>query len=326
MKVIVSSITEHLFKQQFEEFESQHQINLEKIILDPQNPKTPDWCEVPESDAFFLTYEFMFAVRDDKSLIPDLLSVCKKTKFVQTGLAGMDSDFAQQLLKIPNLRVANARGVHAIPIANYVFAQALRWTKRIDEHIYMQSKKNWAELGGDGELTGKTMIIWGCGGIGQEIARIAKAFGMNVVGVRRSEFTNPNVDHAITHEDVFNWLPFADFVVLALPDSSETRDIVDTHVLDQCSPQSMLINVGRGTAIDEDALAQALNSKQIACAALDTTKIEPLPKDSPLWTANNCFISAHDSAHSLQAVPRTFALFLRNLSNLLHKKTLENIC
>ena len=326
MKIIISPITQHLFQKQFEEFESQHQINLEKIILDPENPKNPDWCDVEESDAFFLTYEFMFAVRDNESLIPDLLSVCEKTKFVQTGLAGMDSDFAQQLLKIPNLRVANARGVHAIPIANYVFAQALRWTKRIDEHIDLQSKKNWAALGGDGELTGKTMLIWGCGGIGQEIARIAKAFEMNVVGVRRSAFTNLNVDHPITHEDVFNWLPFADFVVLALPDSSETRDIVDAHVLNQCSSQAMLINVGRGTAIDEGALAQALNSKQIACAAIDTTKIEPLPDDSPLWTANNCFISAHDSAHSLQAVPRTFTLFLSNLSNLHHKKPIENLC
>ena len=326
MKIIISPITQHLFQKKFEEFESQHQINLEKIILDPENPKNPDWCDVEESDAFFLTYEFMFAVRDNESLIPDLLSVCEKTKFVQTGLAGMDSDFAQQLLKIPNLRVANARGVHAIPIANYVFAQALRWTKRIDEHIDLQSKKNWAALGGDGELTGKTMLIWGCGGIGQEIARIAKAFEMNVVGVRRSAFTNLNVDHPITHENVFNWLPFADFVVLALPDSSETRDIVDAHVLNQCSSQAMLINVGRGTAIDEGALAQALNSKQIACAAIDTTKIEPLPDDSPLWTANNCFISAHDSAHSLKAVPRTFTLFLSNLSNLHHKKSIENLC
>ncbi|MEK9780758.1 MAG: NAD(P)-dependent oxidoreductase, partial [Gammaproteobacteria bacterium] len=100
----------------------------------------------------------------------------------------------------------------------------------------------------------------------------------------------------------------------------------DAHVLDQCSPQSMLINVGRGTAIDEDALAKALNSKQIACAALDTTKVEPLPENSSLWTIKNCFISAHDSAHSLQAVPRTFELFLKNLSNLHASKDIENLC
>lgn len=326
MKIIISPITQQLFKKQFEEFESEQQLQLEKVILDPKLPNQPDWREVENSDAFFLTYEFMFAVRDDATLIPNLLSVCEKTKFVQTGLAGMDSDFAQLLLKIPNLRVANARGVHAIPIANYVFAQALRWTKRIDEHIDLQSKKNWSECGGDGELTGKTILIWGCGGIGQEIARIAKAFGMNVIGVRRSVFKDSCVDHPITHKDVFNWLPFSDFIVLALPDSPETRDIINSNVLNQCSPRAMLINVGRGTAIDEDALANALHSKQIACAALDTTKIEPLPDQSPLWTAHNCFISAHDSAHSLQAIPRTFALFLRNLSNLHNNKSLENLC
>lgn len=326
MKIVISPITEHLFSKQFKEFESLHNISLEKLILDPQNSNEPNWHEAQISDAFFLTYEFMFAVQANPALIPSLLEVCKKTKFVQTGLAGMDSDFAQELLKIPNLKVANARGVHAIPIANFVFAQALRWTKRIDQHIVLQNNKDWSALGGDGELTGKTMLIWGCGGIGEEIARLAKAFRMNVVGVRRSAFNHPNVDHPITNSEVIEWLPFADFVVLALPDSSDTRNIVNKETLAKFAANSMLINVGRGSAIDENALVDALNHNVISSAALDTTKVEPLPVNSPLWTAKNCFITAHDSAHSLQAVPRTFSLFIKNLHNLLKDSPIENIC
>ena len=120
-------------------------------------------------------------------------------------------------------------------------------------------------------------------------------------------------------------LPFADFLVTVLPDSEHTRNIIDKKVFKQMNPQSMFINVGRGSAVNEADLAEALNTCEIAAAALDTTRKEPLEKDSPLWEANNCYITPHDSAHSLMSLPRSFNLFLENVANLKDGNPITNL-
>ena len=121
------------------------------------------------------------------------------------------------------------------------------------------------------------------------------------------------------------YLPVADFMVLALPNSEDTNDLVDKYLLEKLNNLAMLINVGRGNAIKEGDLAEALNSGTISAAALDTTKNEPLEKSSALWTAKNCFISAHDSAHSLLGLPRAFELFLENVKNFKENRPLKNL-
>mgnify|MGYP001190000720 CR=1 FL=1 len=109
-------------------------------------------------------------------------------------------------------------------------------------------------------------------------------------------------------------------------DSFEDADnIINKKSLSLMKETAMLINVGRGNAVNEEDLIEALNSNTIACAALDTTKIEPLPNDSELWTANNCFISSHDSAHSLHAILRLNELFCSNLIDFIDKKPLKNL-
>ena len=201
----------------------------------------------------------------------------------------------------------------------------LRWNKRIDLHIQLQKEKNWMPNGGDGELTNKNLLIYGYGGIGKEIARIAKSFEMNVTGIRRSPVSCEFADEVKTPEDLMDMLPFADFLVTVLPDSEHTRNVIDKKVLKQMNPQSMLINVGRGSAVNEVDLAEALNTGEIAAAALDTTRKEPLEKDSPLWEAKNCYITPHDSAHSLMSLPRSFNLFLENVANLKDGKPVKNL-
>ena len=148
---------------------------------------------------------------------------------------------------------------------------------------------------------------------------------MNVTGIRRSSVTCEFADEVKTPEDLMDMLPFADFLVTVLPDSEHTRNVIDKKVFKQMNPQSMFINVGRGSAVNEADLAEALNTGEIAAAALDTTKSEPLEKNSPLWNAKNCFISAHDSAHSLMSLPRSFNLFLENLANLRADKPITNL-
>ena len=217
------------------------------------------------------------------------------------------------------------RSVYAIPIAHYVFSQILRWNKRIDQHIEYQQSKTWAPIGGDGELTNKTLVILGYGGIGREVAKLGKAFGMRVIGIRRNPQDDEYADEVLGLDRFEELLPLTDYLVLSLPDSSQTRDIINADILEKLNSSAMLINVGRGTAINEEDLTYALNYRKIAAAALDTTKAEPLDAYSSLWTAQNCFISAHDSAHSLLSLERAFNLFFQNIKNIKNDDQIVNL-
>ena len=321
MKIVVDSLIDKLYRSEILKLYP----DLEIIVLNSEDHTNPAWEDVPEIDALFLSYTFLFAVRDHKHLFEPMLELAQKAKFIQSGYAGMDDPFLQAVLKETNAIVANSSSIHGKPMANYVLAQMLRWNKRIDLHIELQKEKNWMPNGGDGELTNKNLLIYGYGGIGKEIARIAKSFEMNVTGIRRSPVTCEFADEVKTPKDLKDMLPFVDFLVTVLPDSENTRNIIDKKVFKQMNPQSMFINVGRGSAVNERDLAEALNTGEIAAAALDTTKKEPLEKSSPLWEANNCFITPHDSAHSLMSLPRSFNLFLENIANLKDGKPIKNL-
>jgi phosphoglycerate dehydrogenase-like enzyme len=320
MKVLVSSSTEQYFGDQIKSIDS----SIELISINPDNSEDPAWEEIKNCDVFFLTYEFMFAAEANPRLEEPLLNLCKQMDFIQTGYAGTDSTLIQSIMKYSS-KISNASGIHAIPIANYVFAQMLRWNKRIDKHIELQNNTSWEAWGGDGELTYKTILILGYGGIGIEVGRLAKSFGMNVVATKRSFYECNYADEIHRPDKILELLPHADFVVCCLPASEETDDTINKETLSVMKNTSMLINVGRGNAVNEEALIEALNSGTIASAALDTTKIEPLPKSSGLWKANNCFISSHDSAHSLHAIMRMNELFCSNLSNYLNNLPIKNL-
>ena len=321
MKLVIAKDTDKFFGSQLRELN----FSVDILAIDPENLSSPSWDSIPECDAFFLSYQFLFAIRDNQELFNPLLSLSKRMKFIQTGYAGMDDPFCQAILKESNAVIANASSIHAIPISHYVFSQMLRWNKRIDQHIELQQEKSWSPMGGDGELTNKTLLILGYGGIGKEVAKLGKAFGMNVVGIRRNPQPCEFADEVLTMDRLEEYLPITDFVVLALPNSKDTNDLVDKYFLGKLNNLAMLINVGRGNAIKEEDLAEALNSGVISAAALDTTKNEPLEKSSALWTAKNCFISAHDSAHSLLGLPRAFELFLENVKNFKENRPLKNL-
>ena len=321
MKLVIAKDTDKYFGSQLRELN----FPLEILAIDPEDSSNPSWDSIPECDAFFLSYQFLFAIRDNHELFKPLLNLTKRMKFIQTGYAGMDDPFCQAMLKESDAVIANASSIHAIPISHYVFSQMLRWNKRIDQHIELQQEKNWSPMGGDGELTNKTLLILGYGGIGKEVAKLGKAFGMNVIGIRRNPEVCEFADKVVTMDSLEEFLPVADFLVLALPNSEETNDVVDKNFLKKINNSAMLINVGRGNAVNEKDLAEALNSDILAAAALDTTKNEPLEKSSDLWSAKNCFISAHDSAHSLLGLPRAFELFLENVKNFKGNQPIKNL-
>ena len=321
MRVVISEDTNKFYRSELLSIDS----SMEIISLKPEDSTNPPWERVPESDAFFMSYQFLFAARDIPEIFDPLLDLSKRMKFIQSGFAGMDAPILQEVLKEKDILIANASSIYAIPIAHYVFSQILRWNKRIDQHIELQQSKSWTPLGGDGELTDKTLVILGYGGIGKEVAKLGTAFGMKVTGIKRNPVDDEYADEVLGLDSFEELLPLTDYLVLALPDSAQTRDIINHDVLKKLNNSAMLINVGRGTAINEKDLSDALNDKEIAAAALDTTKIEPLESSSPLWNTPNCFISAHDSAHSLLSIPRAFSLFAQNIKNIKNGDQIVNL-
>ena len=321
MKLVIAKDTDKYFGSQLRELD----FPLEILTIDPEDSSNPSWDSIPECDAFFLSYQFLFAIRDNHELFKPLLNLTKRMKFIQTGYAGMDDPFCQAMLKESDAVIANASSIHAIPISHYVFSQMLRWNRRIDKHIELQQEKNWSPMGGDGELTNKTLLILGYGGIGKEVAKLGKAFGMNVIGIRRNPEVCEFADQVMTMDSLEEFLPLTDFLVLALPNAKDTDNVINKSVLKKLNNSAMLINVGRGNAVNEQDLANALNKDELAAAALDTTKVEPLDSSSDLWKAKNCFISAHDSAHSLLGLPRAFQLFMENVKNYKENKPITNL-
>ena len=153
MRIVISKDNEKLYKAELLSFDP----SMEIIALNPLNSSDPDWETIPESDALFMCYQFLFAARDNPEIHDALLSLAKRMRFIQSGFAGMDAPILQDVLKIENVCNCKCKSsVYAIPIAHYVFSQILRWNKRIDHHIEYQQAKTWAPIARDGELTNKT--------------------------------------------------------------------------------------------------------------------------------------------------------------------------
>ena len=274
-------------------------------------------------DAALVSYELMFKALKSEDFFKKYLSLIDGCSYVQGSWAGIETPQAQALIDRAEV-FSHGGGLHAIPIASYVFAQILRSIKSIDAHIALQKEKSWKQMMSVGELTDMTIGITGFGGIGQEVARLAKAFRMTVYATKRSPVLSDNLDQLFKPSELDEMLPLCDFVVNCLPSSPDTQKVFSAAQFNAMKSSAMFINVGRGESVDEDSLAKALLEQDILCAALDTTDPEPLVSNSPLWTLENCFITPHDSAWGPRAPLRAVELFIDNYKRLQEGKKLLN--
>ena len=175
------------------------------------------------------------------------------------------------------------------------------------------------------ELTGKTLAIVGVGRVGQEVARHGKRMDMRVTGMRRSDAPVPDVDTVFDRAELHTMLREADFLVLAAPHTPETEGIIGEGELALLKPSAVLINIGRGALVDEDALIRALQEKRLAGAALDVAREEPPPQDSPLWDMPNVIISPHSASTVTQENARITDIFCDNLRRYLSGQPLRNV-
>ncbi|MFO5439990.1 MAG: D-2-hydroxyacid dehydrogenase [Dolichospermum sp.] len=224
-----------------------------------------------------------------------------------------------------DLILTNGAGVHGIPSAEFVITYLLAYCKQLPSLYQLHNEHNWQRDLPIQELFDKTLLIIGAGGIGQEIAVRAQAFGMRIFGSCRHPEPLPNFDKVVGANEWKQLLPESEFVVIAAPLTLETKGMIDMETLGLFRPDSYLINIARGAIVDESALTTALEKGWIAGAALDTVFTEPLPAESPLWTLPNVFITPHCSGNSPRVKERTLALFLDNLTRYRQGKPLRNV-
>ncbi len=244
-------------------------------------------------------------------------------RWLHTFSAGVDSPAFQVIIDRGGM-LTNSSGASAPPIAQYVIAMMLYRTKRIDEWRDQQRRREWTQLS-PGELTGQTVGIIGTGAIGGEVARLAKAFGMRTIGMRRSDKRTPHIDEQVTPRRLPQLLKQTDFVVLACPLTKETEGLIGERELRAMKPTATLINVARGRVVHESALIRALTEGWIGGACLDVFTFEPLPESSPLWDMPNVIVTPHNSGPSPLNMGRAMAIFLDNLDRFANGRKLRNL-
>ena len=251
----------------------------------------------------------------------DMIETADRLKFIQVCGAGYDA-FDQDAIRAKGIRLANASGCNVNAVSDHALALTLGLTRQIHIGRDNQRATHWRGMIADlsqreDELPGKTMLIFGLGKIGGRTARLAKAFGMHVIGIKRNISTPvDHVDELYTSDALAGLLPRCDVVVLTCPITPETRHVIDGPALAAMKPSSYLINVARGACVDEAALIVALRDKQIAGAGIDVTEIEPLAADSPLWAFDNVILTPHTAGETRKYEDNVIDILLENLDRL----------
>lgn len=238
-----------------------------------------------------------------------------RLKWIQALGTGVDN-----IVDLPSLGkdvvVTNVRGIHGAPVSEATIAYMLSLARDMPNSTRAQDKSTWqrwpAKL-----LAGKTVGILGVGLIAEYLAPICKSFGMTVVGISGSPRGAPGFDRMAPREELLKVVPEFDFLVALAPLTPQTRGIVGAELLAAMKPSAYLVNVARGGVVDEPALMAALESGQIAGAALDVFSQEPLPADNPLWRAKNVTLFPHLGGYSEGYEDRAMPTIAGNMAKFL---------
>ena len=250
-----------------------------------------------------------------------LLGRTPRLRFVQSVSAGVNQ-FDTDAFRAHGVRLASAQGANERAVSEHGMALILAIARRLPEARDNQAKRIWRPMQGDhalreDELAGKTLLIVGLGRIGGRLARLASAFDMNVVGVRRDPAGGLNGAGSVhAMADLAGLLPQADFVALTCPLTDETRNLFDAKAFGAMKRDAHLVNIARGGCVVEPDLIDALRHARIGGAALDVTAAEPLPPDSPLWTMPNVIVTPHTAGETRRYEANIVALLTENLARL----------
>ena len=258
----------------------------------------------------------------------NVISRAPRLKWVQAVAAGVDLLAGDTGLLQSHVMVSNASGVNAIAVAEFALCLMLMIAKKVPRFLANKGSSRWEHFV-TSELKGKTVGIVGLGQVGSEIARLAQAFRMRVLAIKKSATgrvkNTAGVDELFSPGMLLQMLPECDFVILTVPLTSETRELIGEAELKAMKPTAHIINIARGPVIKQDVLIQALKEKWIAGAALDVFEIEPLPAESELWQLENVIVSPHIAGYVEQYNVMMTELFCENLKRFLRGEELLNL-
>ncbi|MGD8472993.1 MAG: D-2-hydroxyacid dehydrogenase [Anaerolineae bacterium] len=272
----------------------------------------------------------------------DALEIAPGLRWLQLHSAGVNHILDHPIME-RDVAITTVSGIHATPIAEYVFASLLAFRWRVPMWTQCQREARWPsnrwDLYARPELRDSTLGILGYGSIGREVGRLGRAFGMRVLALRRSsghakegfrlEETGDEAGvvpaRFFPPDELHEMLSECDFVVIALPLTPETERFVGEAELRAMKPSAYLVNIARGPIVDEQALIKALDEGWIAGAGLDVFEREPLPDDSPLWAMENALLSPHVAGFTPRYNERAAAVFAENLGRYLSGKPLLNL-
>lgn len=257
---------------------------------------------------------------------PEQVANAPRLKWLQTWSAGVDP-YLQQGVLPESAMLTSAVGAYGQAVSEHMFATLLSLYKRLHLYRNFQREHRWEELGEVKTLVNATVLIAGTGDIGSAFARLVKAMGAQTVGLRRdASKCAEGIDEMYPLSMLDDWLPKADVVALILPHAPETTGLMDACRIATMKADAVLLNGGRGTAVDNTALAQAMARGHLWGAGLDVTTPEPLPADHPLWTVPNCIITPHVAGgeHLAATRERIVSIALDNLHHYLAGGPLKN--
>ena len=238
-----------------------------------------------------------------------------KLEWLHVFNAGVDHPIYTEMLE-RGVRLTTSSGATAQPIAQTAVTALLMLARNFPRWLEDQHVHRWRPMRSPDEprdLGGQTAVIVGIGHIGREIARLLQAFGLTVIGIRRSARRDDPLDEVYAPRQLPQVLPRADWLIIACPLTPETRGLVDASALAKLPRGARIVNVARGEIVDEHALIDALRSGHLAGAYLDVFEKEPLADDSPLWDLPNVYVTPHNSAAAAGNDQRVFDMFVENL-------------
>jgi phosphoglycerate dehydrogenase-like enzyme len=252
------------------------------------------------------------------------LNTATKVRWYHSMGAGVENLVVLPQFRERGIVLTNNSGPMDVPIAEHVIALLLAAAKRLYLYRDQQRASEW-KAREQQELRGATLVVFGLGSIGAEAARLAAALGMRVIGVRRSSTPVPGVERIVPPEQLGDAVAEANYLAVCAPLTHATRGAVSRDVIARMKPSAWIVNIARGAIVDEVALAEALKARRIGGAALDALTVEPLPRESPLWSLENVMITPHSSNSSPNVRQRTVGLITENLRRYKAGEPLLNV-